>query len=128
MMLAAMKILSDTKAGAVLVKSGDLNVIGDMTADILSQRGMQPMEILHRRINTRNTHGTGCSLSTAIGCGLACGLTLEEAVRQGIDLIVKGIEGGRDFKLGKGRGPINFFAINSGTIEKQEKEDEDNDK
>lgn len=110
MMLAAMGIITSTRAAAVLVKSGDLRVDGDKTADILSRRGMQPLEIVHRRVNTRNTHGTGCSLSTAIACGLAKGLPLVEAVETGIGWVVDAIDAGKDFKLGKGRGPINHIA------------------
>lgn len=109
MMLAAMGILADTRAGAVLVKSGDMRIDSGNTADILSRRGMQPVEIVHRRVNTRNTHGTGCSLSTAIACGLAKGMMLEEAVRKGIDWVVDAIDAGKDYKLGKGRGPINHL-------------------
>lgn len=112
MILAAMKILSDSRAGAVLVKSGDLQNDTNHASDILSVRGSQPVEIVHRRINTRNTHGTGCSLSTAIACGLAKGRILEDAVREGVELVVNAIDGGKDFKLGKGRGPLNFFAMN----------------
>lgn len=111
MILAAMQLISGTKAGAVLVKSGDLNTVDEMTADVLSRRGMQPVEILHPRIDTRNTHGTGCSLSTAIACGIAKGLPLEDAVRQGIDIIVRAIDGGKRYRLGKGRGPVNFFSM-----------------
>ena len=109
MILAAMSLLRETKTGAVLVKSGDLPTENDFSADILSQRDVQPIEIVHRRINTRNTHGTGCSLSSAIACGLAKGMLLEQAVRFGIDFVVNAIDAGKDYKLGKGRGPINFF-------------------
>lgn len=109
MMLAAMGILSDTRAGAVLVKAGDLSGDSRKVADILSRRGMQPVEIVHRRVNTRNTHGTGCSLSSAVACGLAKGLMLEDAVRQAVDWIVGAIEAGKEYKLGKGRGPVNHL-------------------
>lgn len=120
MMLAAMGILAYTRAGAVLVKSGDLRIDKENTADILSRRGMQPVEIVHRRINTRNTHGTGCSLSTAIACGLAKGLMLEDAVRKGIDWVVDAIEAGMDYKLGKGRGPVNHLMAFDKNPEKYE--------
>ncbi len=111
MMLAAMSILADSKISAVLVKSGDIRSDSSNTIDILSRRGMQPIEILHRRIKTSNTHGTGCSLSTAIACGLAKGLGLEEAVRKGIDWVVMAIDAGKDYRLGKGRGPINHLFL-----------------
>lgn len=109
MMLAAMNIITTTKARAVLVKSGDLRNNSDSAVDVLSRQGMQPVEIAHRRIDTRNTHGTGCSLSSAIACCLAKGMPLEDAVRRGIEWVVSAIEAGKDFKLGKGRGPINHL-------------------
>lgn len=109
MMLAAMGIINSGQCNAVLVKSGDLRIDSDRAADILSRRGKQPIEIVHRRINTRNTHGTGCSLSTAIACNLAKGFDLEEAVRRAIDWITKAIDAGKDYKLGKGHGPICHF-------------------
>lgn len=109
MMLAAMAILAESKVAAVLVKSGDLRSTSSNTIDIFSRRGMQPTEIVHPRINTSNTHGTGCSLSTAIACGMAKGLGLEEAVRKGIEWVVSAIAAGKEYKLGKGRGPINHL-------------------
>lgn len=109
MMLAAMGIINSGQCAAVLVKSGDLRIDSDRTADILSRRGKQPVEIVHRRVSTRNTHGTGCSLSTAIACNLAQGMEMEQAVRRAIDWITRAIEAGKEYRLGKGRGPINHF-------------------
>lgn len=116
MILAAMNLLTTTSAGAVLVKAGDLQSDSPTASDILSRRGMQPLEITHPRIDTRNTHGTGCTLSTAIACGLAKGLQLEDAVRQGIDFVVQAIDTGKNYRLGKGRGPVNYFFTTTQTV------------
>lgn len=59
------------------------------------------------RIENPNTHGTGCTLSSAIACGLAKGLPLSESVRLAKEYITGAIKDG--MKLGKGNGPLNHF-------------------
>lgn len=59
------------------------------------------------RISNENTHGTGCTLSSAAACGLARGETLEESVREAKEYITGAIRDG--MKLGKGNGPLNHF-------------------
>lgn len=61
------------------------------------------------RLETENTHGTGCTLSSAIATYLAKGLELENAVRNAIAYIHSAIESGKDYKLGKGHGPVDHF-------------------
>lgn len=69
-----------------------------------------------RRIENDNTHGTGCTLSSAIAAHLAKGSSLEQAVRHGKEYISGALEDGMN--LGKGSGPLNHgFAI------EKEKED-----
>ncbi|MCF0104111.1 MAG: bifunctional hydroxymethylpyrimidine kinase/phosphomethylpyrimidine kinase [Eggerthellaceae bacterium] len=58
-----------------------------------------------QRINTENTHGTGCTLSSAIACGLAQNKTLEEAISSGKKYIIGALKSG--LNIGKGGGPIN---------------------
>jgi hydroxymethylpyrimidine/phosphomethylpyrimidine kinase len=113
MMLAAIQILNTTGSQAVLVKGGDLNPRLKTISDVLLCRGRQPLELTHPQIQTRNTHGTGCSLSSAIACGLAKGLPLEEAVREAINWITRAITSGKNIQLGKGRGPINHMLRNA---------------
>lgn len=60
-----------------------------------------------QRIKTKNTHGTGCTLSSAIASNLALGYTLEESVKKAKDYIQIAIEHSLD--IGKGVGPINHF-------------------
>jgi hydroxymethylpyrimidine/phosphomethylpyrimidine kinase len=59
------------------------------------------------RLKTRHTHGTGCTLSTAIACGLAQGLSLPLAVGRAREFVQHAIETAPG--LGKGRGPLNHF-------------------
>lgn len=61
------------------------------------------------RIATENTHGTGCSLSSAIAAGLAKGETLEQAVRSAKAWISAAIAAADRFSVGHGRGPIHHF-------------------
>lgn len=56
------------------------------------------------RISNPNTHGTGCTLSSAIACGLAKGMELEESIRKAKSYLNVALKAG--FNLGKGRGPL----------------------
>lgn len=63
-----------------------------------------------RKINNPNTHGTGCTLSSAIASNLAKGYNLDESVFKAKEYISSALES--DFNIGKGRGPLNHgFAI-----------------
>lgn len=59
------------------------------------------------RINTKNTHGTGCTFSSAITSGLALGLSLKEAVTKAKEYVTTAIE--HSLEIGKGNGPTNHF-------------------
>jgi hydroxymethylpyrimidine/phosphomethylpyrimidine kinase len=61
------------------------------------------------RVSSRNTHGTGCTLSSAIAAGLAKGETLEDAVRQAKDYISHAIRAGAGYTVGRGHGPVHHF-------------------
>jgi hydroxymethylpyrimidine/phosphomethylpyrimidine kinase len=58
-----------------------------------------------RRIDTRHTHGTGCSLASAVACGLAQGLAIEPAVARARDYVAEAIRRAPGF--GHGHGPLN---------------------
>ena len=102
--LAAGRALLATGAKNVLVKGGHGQAPG---ADdlLVGQDG----EIWFRgpRINTPNTHGTGCTLSSAICANLALGLPLKEAVGLAKDYVAEGLR--RSINLGHGPGPLNHF-------------------
>lgn len=61
------------------------------------------------KFNTNNTHGSGCTLSSAIASYIAQGKTLYEAVSLGQQYIYKAIENGTDVQTGHGNGPLNHF-------------------
>ena len=102
-MIEAAKIISETYNCAVLCKGG--HQLNDAN-DLLYHNGNYKW-FYGKRIDNPNTHGTGCTLSSAIAANLAKNMTLEQAVREGKKYITCAIEHG--FALGKGHGPTNHF-------------------
>lgn len=100
---AARKIVS-LGAKAVLVKGGHLE--GTRSDDYLFD-GKKGNWLPGRRIATRHTHGTGCTLSSALAAQLAGGMGLREAVESGKAYVTLAIEHG--IPLGKGCGPTHHF-------------------
>ena len=85
----------------VLLKGGHLD--GDELIDLLvGQDGRA--EFRHPRIDTRHTHGTGCTLASAVAAGLAQGLMLRDAVSGAHDYVQKAIRAAPGF--GRGNGPL----------------------
>ncbi|MGN1089539.1 MAG: hydroxymethylpyrimidine/phosphomethylpyrimidine kinase, partial [Huintestinicola sp.] len=99
----AARILSGITRGAVLVKGGHYD--GD-AADILYHNGRM-YEFVSQRIDNPNTHGTGCTLSSAIACGLAEGKSCYDAVSCAKEYVTKVISAGLD--IGQGNGPMWHF-------------------
>lgn len=62
-----------------------------------------------RRLDTPNTHGTGCTLSSAVAAFLARGFALDDAVRNAKEYIGKAIEAGAGYEIGHGHGPVHHF-------------------
>jgi len=91
-------------ARAVLLKGGHLP--GDEVMDVLSQPRQPCLPLQSKRIPSRNVHGTGCTLSSAVACFLAQGLTLPEAVRRARAYILEAIRAGADLRTGQGSGPL----------------------
>ena len=120
---AACAIAEAGAGGAVLVKGGHLagedssdDGAGRPAADCREQDAGQANDLLRlasgrfvwlrgKRIDTRNTHGTGCTLSSAIACGLACSLPVEEALRRAKAYVAGALAA--DLELGKGAGPLD---------------------
>lgn len=104
MQAAAIELLAKG-ANAVLVKGGHL--AGDVVSDLLQVAGGAPHWMRAPRIATANTHGTGCTLSSAIAAYLALGYTLVDAV-EAARLYVRGaLAAGASVKTGQGSGPLN---------------------
>ena len=64
------------------------------------------------RIATTNDHGTGCSLSAAIGAGLGLERSVPDATRDAKSFVLAGLRGGATWRLGQGRGPIDHLGWN----------------
>lgn len=92
-------------AQAVLLKGGhaDAETMVD-TLCIFAEDFKQTYSL--PRVETRNLHGTGCTLSSAIACGMAKGLTLPDATSQAKSYIHRAIIGGQNLSLGHGNGPL----------------------
>jgi hydroxymethylpyrimidine/phosphomethylpyrimidine kinase len=93
-------------AKAALVKGGHAE--GSESVDFLAE----PTAIARLaadRIPTDNTHGTGCTLSSAIAAGLAKGLSLSAAVREGKAYVTAAIAASDKLDIGQGRGPTHHF-------------------
>jgi len=101
-MTAAARDLLSTGAQAVLLKGGHLD--GEIVTDILAF-GDEISRFESARIKTRHTHGTGCSLASAIATGLAQGLGLQSAVARGRDYVLEAIRTAPGY--GSGHGPLN---------------------
>ncbi len=61
------------------------------------------------RVETRNTHGTGCTLSSAVAAGLAKGLDLNAAVRAAKDYVTAALGAADRLSIGSGHGPVHHF-------------------
>lgn len=91
-------------AGAVLIKGGHMDS-GDSVTDVLWQTHVRPEIFTSRRIDTPHTHGTGCTLASAIACGLGQGMDLIAAVRRARAYVHEAIITAPGY--GHGHGPLN---------------------
>jgi hydroxymethylpyrimidine/phosphomethylpyrimidine kinase len=94
-------------AAAVLIKGGHLDSQSTDVVDLLFD-GIEWHEFPAPRLDTRHTHGTGCTYSAAITAGLALGASLENAVAQAKRFIHEAIRANPG--LGRGCGPVNHHA------------------
>lgn len=102
-MVKAADIIAKKSGTAVLVKGGHL---GGVANDLLFDKG-EITWFEGKRIDNPNTHGTGCTLSSAIACGLAKGKDLKKSVKDAKDYITGALSAMLD--LGKGSGPLNHL-------------------
>jgi hydroxymethylpyrimidine/phosphomethylpyrimidine kinase len=106
-MAEAASALLELGPDAVLLKGGHFT--GDTSPDCLAIKSQDICWFEAERIETENTHGTGCTLSSAIAAYLARGFNLEEAVFGGKKYINAAIEAGAKYKTGHGHGPVHHF-------------------
>jgi hydroxymethylpyrimidine/phosphomethylpyrimidine kinase len=91
---------------AVLMKGGHGK--GPESADFFAD-GTHMIRLAAERVDTRNTHGTGCTISSAIAAGLAKGLDLADAVRAAKTYITAAIGAADRLTIGSGHGPVHHF-------------------
>lgn len=119
-MLAGIRPDSDEtaeKAAAVLLKMGARAVLikgGHMPGDVfvtdyLFIPGQEPRALRQAKVDTENTHGTGCALSAAIAACLGLGMPLEVAVARAQRFINRALL--KSYNPGKGNGPVNHAAV-----------------
>lgn len=110
MRIAAQTIL-ETGCHALLIKGGHLE--GKSKSDhlfILQADGnIEEHTFTSPSVQTTNTHGTGCTLSSAITAFLARGYELPEAVERAKEYIYRALVEGKDVNIGHGHGPLNHF-------------------
>lgn len=94
---------------AFLLKGGHAE--GEVMRDILYEADGCSHEYTTERIHSNNLHGTGCTLSSAIACGLACGLSLSESVQNAKKLVYEAIAAAKDLSIGSGNGPLLLTPI-----------------
>ncbi len=90
----------------VLIKGGHGS--GDESVDLLVGEG-DVLRLSARRVDTKNTHGTGCTLSSAIAAGLAKGLDLKAAAREAKAYVTAAIAAASTLHVGHGHGPLHHF-------------------
>lgn len=104
----AAKILLRQGCKAALIKGGHLE--GNRMCDLLlTQESETPYLFEAPKVESKNTHGTGCSLSSAIATFLALENPLPVAVEKAKEYVYQGIMAGKDVQIGNGHGPLNHF-------------------
>jgi hydroxymethylpyrimidine/phosphomethylpyrimidine kinase len=104
----AARDLAALGCGAVLLKGGHLDA--DESLDVLYVADAdRVISLTTPRVDTPNTHGTGCTLSSAVAAGLAAGRSMEDAVRGAKDYITEAIRSAAGYRIGGGHGPVHHF-------------------
>jgi hydroxymethylpyrimidine/phosphomethylpyrimidine kinase len=102
------KELSNKGKVSVLLKAGHLTDT-ELTDVFYNAETDEIIKLTSQRVKTRNTHGTGCTFSSAVASFLAHGLPLNEAVKQAKQYINGAIVNGANYTIGKGNGPVHHF-------------------
>lgn len=104
---AAAAAISKLGCRYVLIKGGHFD--GEEKIDYLFEDGKQKTSYRGISVNTRNTHGTGCTLSSAITSYLAREMDMNTAIAMAKTYLSGAILAGKDIKIGEGHGPVNHF-------------------
>ena len=104
-LLRAGKVLLSLGPRAVLLKGGHGG--SNTVTDLLFTPNESPRAYIAKRVDTKHTHGTGCTLATAIACGLGEGMPVGDAIQQAHDFVQRAIRTAPGF--GSGNGPIDHL-------------------
>ncbi len=105
------------KLKALVLKGGHININSSSSVDILLLKdglSVSRHDFSHPRIKTDNTHGTGCTFSSALTAYLAMGKSITQSVQLASNYVHKLIKLASGIKLGKGNGPLPHFMLNKG--------------
>ncbi len=105
------KALGEKYKTSVLLKGGHLEFTEIMTDTLYNYQTKELTTIQNRAVQTVNTHGTGCTLSSAIATFICLGESLEGATIKGCAYLNQALVDGKDKYLGKGHGAVNHFGI-----------------
>lgn len=105
---AVAKALSCNQTVSVLLKAGHLSE-QRLTDIFYNAETDEIIEFTSDRIATKNTHGTGCTFSSAIAAFLAHGLELNDAMAKAKEYMTQAITIGAEYEIGKGHGPVHHF-------------------
>ena len=100
--------LSVNRRVSVLLKAGHLKE-NTLTDVFYNAETDEIIELTSKRVYTKNTHGTGCTFSSAIAAYLAHGLPLNDAMREAKEYMISAITAGAEYEIGKGHGPVHHF-------------------
>lgn len=107
-MVKAAKMLSQQYGVSVLLKAG--HAIGKRLVDYFyDAESDELLPLPSMRVNTQNTHGTGCTMSSAFASHLALGKSLQDAAQGAKAYISQAILAGADYEIGKGHGPVKHW-------------------
>lgn len=101
--------LSTVGARYLLLKGGDDNRTDKKIDYLVDYASGSVVEMAAEAVSTTNTHGTGCTLSSAIASFVACGLGVPEAVDAAKRYVTEALIAGADVKIGSGHGPADHF-------------------
>ena len=105
---AAARTLAGCGSKSILIKGGHLEE-NDSTDLLYLAAEDRFVEFTAERVESRNNHGTGCTLSSAIASYMAKGNEIEAAVRKAKTFITEAIRAGAGYQLGQGHGPVHHF-------------------
>lgn len=110
-MIEAAKTIQKLGSKNVLVKGGH-QTDGEYATDVLLLENSEVRKFKKERVDTKNTHGTGCSYASSITAEIANEYSVEQAVETGKEFIHAAIK--HSLNIGSGHGPINHFAYRNG--------------